>query len=68
MKWIVTAHRDWWRLDIAQFAVEAPTREEAIEFAKQQLATGPVSWVVGDLVKRDEGFVVTPPEFEASGP
>jgi hypothetical protein len=62
MKWLVTAHRDWQCLDIAQFAIEANTRDEAIEIAKQQLVTGPVPWVVGQFAKHDEGFIVTPGE------
>jgi hypothetical protein len=66
MKWIVTAHRDWQRLDIAQFEIEGDTREQAIEIAKQQLATGTVFWTTGEFVKRDEGFVVT--GFAETGP
>jgi hypothetical protein len=62
MKWLVTAHRDWQRLDIAQFAIEADTREQAIEIADQQLAGGAVPWSVGELVKSQEGFIVTPEE------
>jgi hypothetical protein len=81
MKWVVTAHRDWRRLDIAQFEIEAGTRDQAIATAKQQLAAshvlwveadrrdeaskiaaGTVVWITGELVKRDEGFVVTPEE------
>jgi hypothetical protein len=56
-----TAHRDWTRVDVAQFEIEDDTREQAIEIANQRLATGPVPWVVGDLVKRDEGFIVMGP-------
>ena len=61
MKWVVTAHRDWWRLDVAQFEIEADTREQAIELAKQRLKTGPVRWIEGEMVKRDEGFIVMGP-------
>jgi hypothetical protein len=69
MKWMATAHRDWTRrLDAAQFEIEADTREQAIEIAKYRLATGPVPWVVGDPVKRDEGFIVMGQDNEAGGP
>jgi hypothetical protein len=64
MRWIVTAHRDWRRLDIAQFQIEAETREQAIEIAKQRLATGTVPWIAGELAGHHEGFVVTPVEEE----
>jgi hypothetical protein len=57
---MVTAYQDWERLDIAQFEVEADTRDEAIEIAKKQLATGSVPWVVGEMTRHDDGFVVTP--------
>ena len=60
-RWLVTAHRDWARLDVAQFEIEAPTREQAIELAKERLETGPVPWIEGELVKRDEGFIVMGP-------
>jgi hypothetical protein len=60
MKWLVTAHRDWWRLDIAQFEIEADTREQAIELARRQLEVGHVPWIEGEISKRDEGFVVGP--------
>jgi hypothetical protein len=62
MKWLVTAHRDWERLDIAQFEIEADSREQAIEIASRQLAAGTMPWIAGELVKHDEGFVVTPAE------
>jgi hypothetical protein len=59
---MVTVYQDWERIDVAQFEVEADTREQAIVIAGKQLATSAVPWVVGELVKHDEGFVVTPAE------
>jgi hypothetical protein len=59
MRWLVTAHRDWQRVDVAQFEIEADTREQAIELAEQHLAADPVPWIEGEPVKRREGFVVT---------
>lgn len=61
MRWVVTAHRDWTRLDVVQFEIEAPTREQAIELARRQLETDQVPWIEGEIVKRDEGFIVMGP-------
>jgi hypothetical protein len=57
MKWVVTAHRDWQRLDVAQFEIEAETRDDAIELAKQQLAACSVVWIEAT---RDEATKLAP--------
>jgi len=59
MKWVVTAHRDWERLDIAQLEIESLTREEATQLAKQQLEAGQVPWIEGEQHLRDSGFIIT---------
>ena len=64
MKWLVTAHRDWQRLDIIQFEIEAPTREEAREIAREQIDSPEraTAWVKGEPHLRDSGFIITPGE------
>jgi hypothetical protein len=63
-RWLVTAHRDWQRLDIFQFEVEAPTREEAIELARKGVDSPnrAGTWIKGDPRLRDSGLIVTPRE------
>ena len=60
-RWLVTAHRDWQRLDIFQFEIEAPTHEEAIELARNEIDSPERTdtWIEGEPHLRDSGFVVT---------
>jgi hypothetical protein len=52
------------RLDIVRFEVEAPTREEAIELARQQIDSPERAdaWIEGEPHLRDSGFIITPGE------
>ncbi len=67
-RWLVTADRDCQCVDVAQFEIEAPTREEAIGIAKEQLELGPVRWFKGELVTTDQGFLVMGPEKSSKQP
>jgi hypothetical protein len=60
----VTAHRDWQRLDILQFEIEAPTREAAIELARGGIDSPKRAgdWVKGEQHLSNSRFIITPAE------